>query len=198
MDVLKRQGPQAASQLAKRFDVTAMAVRLHLYALQDEKMVEAYSRPSGRGRPTKLWQLTQKAQLKFPDAHQELAVDLMAHMRAQFGDQGLNDIIDRHSAVQIRTYGAALADAKNLDDRVQALTALRTDEGYMATASRDGEDWLFIENHCPVCAAARSCTRLCANELDVFTKVLGPQARVTREEHMLEGSRRCTYRISTA
>ena len=65
----------------------------------------------------------------------------------------------------------------------------------MAQARRDGEGWLLVENHCPICAAASQCTRLCANELDVFERVLGPDARVTRVEHMLDGARRCAYRV---
>jgi predicted ArsR family transcriptional regulator len=196
MDVLKRQGAQPAASLATRFGVTAMAVRQHLYALQEDGMVTAHSEPTGRGRPTKLWALTDKAQGLFPDAHQELAVDLLGHMRAQFGEAGLEGIIDRHSAAQRHSYEATLAGAKTLDQRVHRLARLRTDEGYMAEVKRDGKDWLLIENHCPICAAARICTRLCANELDVFTQVLGPAARVVREEHMLSGARRCAYRIT--
>ncbi|PHS21169.1 MAG: transcriptional regulator [Robiginitomaculum sp.] len=196
MDVLKRQGAQPAARLATRFGVTAMAVRQHLYALQEEGMVEAHTEPTGRGRPTKLWVLTGKAQGFFPDAHQELAVDLLGHMRAQFGDAGLHGIIDRHSEAQGRSYEAVLVGTKTLEARVHALARLRNDEGYMAEVKRDGEGWLLIENHCPICAAARSCTRLCANELDVFTRVLGPTARVVREEHMLSGARRCAYRIT--
>jgi predicted ArsR family transcriptional regulator len=61
-------------------------------------------------------------------------------------------------------------------------------------AERDGA-FLLIENHCPVCDAARVCTGLCSGELDVFRKVLGPRVEVEREEHILDGSRRCAYRV---
>ena len=54
----------------------------------------------------------------------------------------------------------------------------------------------LIENHCPVCSAARACTGLCANELQVFQDVLGDEVRVAREEHILQGARRCVYRVS--
>lgn len=197
LDSLKRRGPLSAAALARRFGVTAMAVRQHLYALQNNGMVCSAATPSGRGRPVKMWALTQKAQKLFPDAHQELAVDLLGHMRAQFGETGLHAIIDRHSAAQIKAYEEALSPAKTLDARVQKLAQLRSDEGYMAQARRDGEGWLLIENHCPICAAASQCTRLCANELDVFERVLGPAARVTRVEHMLDGARRCAYRVQS-
>ena len=195
LDTLKRQGPLSAAVLAKRFGVTAMAVRQHLYALQDEGLVCSEAIPSGRGRPQKQWSLTEKAQPLFPDAHQELAVDLLGHMQAQFGEAGLRAIIDRHSAAQTKAYGAAMAGLKTLEARVRKLAQLRKDEGYMADVVRDGEGWLLIENHCPVCAAASACTRLCANELNVFKTVLGAEAEVARTEHMLDGARRCAYRV---
>ncbi len=197
MDLLKRRGPLPASVLAKQFGVTAMAIRQHLYALQKDGQVSASAPPSGRGRPTKLWALTAQAQNHFPDAHQELAVDILEHMRAQFGEDGLGSIIDRHSAAQKKVYRKALAEAKTLEARVRALAAQRANEGYMAevTPLDDAPGWLLIENHCPICAAARTCTRLCANELAVFADVLGNDAKISRTEHILANARRCAYRI---
>jgi predicted ArsR family transcriptional regulator len=197
MDVLKRMGPQPAEQLARRFDVTAMAVRQHLYALQEQGLVRSTSTPEGRGRPVKNWALTPKAQVLFPNSHQELAVDLLGHIRKQFGEDGLAEIINRHSAAQKKSYGRALQGHKTLEARLKALARLRSDEGYMAEITRDGEAWLLIENHCPICAAASQCTRLCANELEVFAHVLGPDVQISREEHILSGARRCAYRVSS-
>ena len=68
----------------------------------------------------------------------------------------------------------------------------------MAAAAEDGDDFLLIENHCPICSAAKACTRLCKNELQVFQNALGPDTKVTREDHILSGARRCVYRIKAA
>jgi predicted ArsR family transcriptional regulator len=54
---------------------------------------------------------------------------------------------------------------------------------------------LLVENHCPICAAARECQNFCRSELAVFQRVLGPGASVERAEHLLSGARRCAYRI---
>jgi predicted ArsR family transcriptional regulator len=197
LDTLKRSGPTAATQMSELFGVTAMAVRQHLYALRDEDLIMASSVVSGRGRPTKMWALTEKAQDVFPDAHQDLAVDLLRHVEAQFGEQGLFAITDRHAAVQTKAYTAQIDPKASLADKLALLADIRTREGYMAEVQRDGDDWLFIENHCPVCAAARTCTRLCRNELEVFQSVLGPGLQIIREEHILNGPRRCLYRIKT-
>ena len=196
LDLLKRGGPQSAGALAEQLGVTAMAVRLHLYDLAEEGLLEETSKPKGRGRPTKIWSLTEAAARAFPDAHQGLALEMIGSIREMFGEEGLAKVIDRHSDSQLTAYREDLSGLDSIGARVRRLTELRTAEGYMAVTAQDGDDWLLIENHCPICSAAKACTRLCANELDVFRKALGPDTSVTREDHLLAGARRCVYRIS--
>jgi predicted ArsR family transcriptional regulator len=52
----------------------------------------------------------------------------------------------------------------------------------------------LVENHCPICAAAQTCQGLCRDELALFQALL-PDAEVERVEHLLEGARRCAYRV---
>ncbi|USG62207.1 transcriptional regulator [Sneathiella marina] len=195
LDSLKRKGPQSAHDLAEQFDVTPMAVRLHLYDMEKEGLVASENRSVGRGRPLKIWNLTEDANRVFPDAHQTLAVDLIGTMNKLFGNQGLDKIIEAHGARQKSDYFSRLKDTTSLEDRVKALAKIRTDEGYMAEALQDASGWLLIENHCPICSAAKACAGLCKNELEIFQEIIGPDAIVTREDHILAGARRCTYRI---
>ena len=83
-------------------------------------------------------------------------------------------------------------------ERTRKLAKLRVEEGYMAE-SRPAPDGslLLIENHCPVCAAARACQGLCRSELEIFRALL-PGASVERVDHILAGARRCAYRIEAA
>ena len=89
-----------------------------------------------------------------------------------------------------------MAGQNTLRQRVEALAAMRTDDGYMAEvqAQADGA-FLLIEKHCPICAAAVACTGLCGKELEVFRAVLGPNVVIERTEHMVVGARRCAYRV---
>ncbi|WP_300395584.1 metalloregulator ArsR/SmtB family transcription factor [Henriciella sp.] len=198
LDLLKREGPQSASGLAEHLGVTPMAVRLHLYELAEEGLVEETAKPKGRGRPTKIWSLTSSASRIFPDAHQGLALEMIGSIREMFGEEGLARVIDRHSETQLALYEKEMAGLESVSARVKKLAAMRTREGYMAAAAEDGDDWLLIENHCPICSAATTCQRLCANELDVFRSALGGGCEVTREAHLLSGARRCVYRIRSA
>src|SRR5882672_7862670 len=83
--LLKTEGALDSARLAKKLRVTPMAVRQHLYALQEEKMVNAEERPVPLGRPAKFWRLTKGADRLFPDAYAELNVALINSVQDAFG-----------------------------------------------------------------------------------------------------------------
>src|ERR671927_1282019 len=87
--LLKTEGPLGSAQLAERLGLTAMAVRLHLYALQSEGLVTAEERPVPVGRPAKFWRLTREADRHFPEAYAELSVALIDPVKDAFGEEGL-------------------------------------------------------------------------------------------------------------
>ncbi|HEY6578084.1 MAG TPA: MarR family transcriptional regulator [Rhizomicrobium sp.] len=197
LEAVKRQGPVTAELLATRLGVTAMAVRQHLDNLERDGLVRHETRGGGRGRPSKFWQATEAANGRFPDAHAALAADLIAQMRKAFGEEGLDRLVALRTAEQERAYAERVNTRTTLRARLDALARQRSEEGYMAEVRREPETgaWLFVENHCPICAAARLCTGLCREELALFQRVLGNDVRVERVSHILAGASRCAYRV---
>ena len=197
LDALKRDGAAQAADLAASIGVSPMAVRQHLYALRDEGLVGYEEQARPRGRPAKLWRLTEAADRYFPDAHAELTVGLLQSMRHAFGEAGLNRLLSLRAREQADAYAGRMAGRQGLRERLDALAAIRTEEGYMAEIREDGEGgFLLIENHCPICRAAAACTGLCVAELLVFRAVLGPEVAIERGDHILAGARRCAYRVT--
>jgi predicted ArsR family transcriptional regulator len=197
INLLKQSGSMDSQELSERLGVSAMAVRQHLYALQDEKLVTYQEESRAMGRPAKLWQLTSAADRLFPDGYAELTLSLIDSVKEAFGEAGLDRLLDVKANHQIAAYQSLLQGQEELRQRLEALATLRTDEGYMAQIQPlDDGSFLLIENHCPICAAATACTGLCAKELEVFGRVLGEGVTVERTEHILAGARRCVYRVS--
>ena len=194
--LLKTEGAMDSASLAGHLDVTAMAVRQHLYALQEEKLVAAEERPVPLGRPAKFWRLTKEAERLFPDAYAELNAALITSVQDAFGPQGMTRLLDARMARQRADYRARIDGSAPLAKRIQQLAKIRADEGYMAEVKREGSGFLFIENHCPICAAATACQGFCSSELELFRSALGPGVSVERAEHILSGDRRCVYRIA--
>ena len=194
---LKTRGPQTAADLASRFDMTAAGARQHLIKLEAAKLVDSESRRGGRGRPRQYWRLTRRGHDRFPDRHSELTLELLRSVRELFGDRGLDKLIGHREQASIADYRKVVGAKRSLREKLAALAQIRTREGYMASVSRDaGGGFLFVENHCPICAAAASCQGLCRSELAVFRAVLGSGVTIDRIDHVLAGARRCAYRVS--
>src|SRR5215467_13628825 len=169
--LLKQEGAMDAMQLASRLHLSAMAVRLHLYALQSQQLV----------------------------SYAELTLSLLGSIGKAFGKAGLERLLTLRTRDQVAAYRERMTEARSLRQRLKALAAIRTDEGFMADVKpQPGGAFLLVENHCPICAAATACTGLCAKELEVFQSVLGDDIAITRTEHIVAGARRCAYRVCPA
>ncbi|MEC5145650.1 metalloregulator ArsR/SmtB family transcription factor [Chitinophaga sp. 212800010-3] len=193
--ILKANGPQPLTALAKELKVTTEGARFQLLKLSNEGLVEATTEVKGRGRPQQIWSLTAAGNSRFPDTHADLTVKLIQKTRELFGEQGLQAVIEANAKDAKAKYQLAMKGAADLEDKVKTLAELRNGEGYMAYAESDEEGFLLIENHCPICAAATVCQGFCKSELETFRDVLGPDASVKRVDHLISGARRCAYRI---
>lgn len=194
--LLKHNGSMDALHLASQLGVTAMAVRQHLYDLQEQKLVTFKEEPRKMGRPAKMWTLTPEANRLFPDGYANLTVSLIESMKEAFGDEGLEKLLEIHNRKQVVDYQSKAPASLPFKEKLKAFAESRTAEGYMAdiVENPDGS-FYFVEKHCPICEAARACTDICRKELEMFQHVLGESVEISRGEHILKGDNRCVYWI---
>lgn len=194
--LLKTRGPQSAQQLAVLLGVTSMGARRQLETAQGKGLVSFEDVADKVGRPARHWRLTEAGNARFPDRHSDLALQLIEQTRALFGEAGLERLIAAREGAIEEHYRMQVDDQCGLPARVEALARARDAEGYMAdSAVQDDGSVLLIENHCPICAAARECRNFCRSELEIFQRVMGQGCTVERSEHLLAGARRCVYVI---
>ena len=155
---LKSRGPLGTSTLAPTLGITEVGVRQHLAKLHDEGLVAFDDHAGEVGRPKRIWRLTAKGHAHFPDTHADLTVSLIEGIRSVFGEAGLDRLIEARQETLVATYRQALEPYPDLGDRVSVLARLRTVEGYMAQFEMQNDgSFLLIENHCPICVAAKTC-----------------------------------------
>ncbi|SJZ41712.1 Predicted transcriptional regulator, ArsR family [Enhydrobacter aerosaccus] len=194
--LLKTRGAQTAAEIGARLDMTSVGARQHLLKLETAGLVESEDRRQGRGRPRKCWRLTQQGHGRFPDRHSELTLELLRSTRELFGEDGLERLIEHREHASIALYRRAVDGQRSLRGKLAALADIRSREGYMADVVAEARGgFLFIENHCPICAAAMACQGLCRSELTIFRAVLGKEVAIERIDHILAGARRCAYRV---
>ena len=195
--LIKSRGPQSTQAVASALAITLPGARKHLNSLLERDLVAFEDVARSVGRPKRLWRLTLAAERRFPDTHAALTLEIIGSARQIFGEEGLDRLISEREKAMAERYNAALSVCKSLSEKVARLAEIRSKEGYMAQSQTLGEGaFLLVENHCPICAAARVCQGFCRSELRLFAQALGPGARIERAEHILTGARRCAYRIT--
>ena len=192
LQLLKMRASMTISQLTEALHISQMGVRQHLAILEAEGLVAHHQEKQGRGRPPHVYQLTDQANSLFPTTYANFAVGLM-HEVAKFNGPGfINKVFHERMKSQLETYLLRL-EGKTLCDRVKELARIRDEEGYMARFDENENDYVLIEHNCPIAVIAQEYPRVCEIELALFRQSLG--AKIVREEHLMQGSHRCCYRI---
>lgn len=191
---LKMNGPLSAAELAKNFRMTGEGMRLHLVKLEESGLICSETLSKGVGRPTILFKLTKKGDERFPDNHAAFSVQLLESVQNIFGQEALQLLVDIKKERDFLRYEDVLSGSENTEEKIERLTEIRNKEGYMAEWEKVEDGYIFIENHCPICAAATQCGGLCKSEFDNIKRLLG-EVNIERTDHTIKGDRRCAYRI---
>jgi|TARA_Y100000310_G_scaffold341105_1_gene439166 predicted ArsR family transcriptional regulator len=195
---IKSLGPQTAKALSRQLGMTTMGARQHLALLEDQDLVkQTDTEKQKRGRPVRRWQLTEQAQKRFPDIHAQIVTDLIASVLEVFGQKGLDRLINKRATSLEKVYEEVLQTCATLEEKVVALSKIRSQAGYMSeyTLAKDGS-LLLLENHCPINVAAQACQGFCRTELEIFQNLLADEAQIERTDHIMSGERRCAYKIT--
>lgn len=193
---LKMRGEATSLLISRELAITKEGARKHLLNLAEEGLIKSVAKSEGVGRPSTYYILTEKGLSQFPDSHADITVQILRSVKNLLGENALNLLINDREKNTYERYEKALAKAESLEQRLDVLVKVRSEEGYMAEWTKEGEDYFLIENHCPICAAATECQGFCRAELSNFQNLIGKNYQVERVNHILSGGQRCVYRIS--
>jgi predicted ArsR family transcriptional regulator len=193
-------GPSTAADLAERLALTPAAVRRHLDHLLAEGALEAREpRPSasrGRGRPAKLFAITETGREHFDQQYDDLAVQALRYLSETGGDEAVMEFARRRVAFIERDYEVVVASQPELTP-AEALARVFSAEGYAASVRSlpllkngvDGAEQL-CQQHCPVSHVAHEFPQLCEAETEAIGHVLG--RHVQRLATIAHGDGVCT------
>lgn len=193
--LLKTKGPLTTTGVAQELGITGEGARQQLQRLAEEGWVVFESVSRGVGRPSLMWRLSGRGNRRFPDTHAELTVQLISAIRDVLGDEALGNVISAREHKNLLRYYDIISLEDDLEAKVRRFAELRSSDGYLAECRVDGEGFLLIENHCPICAAATACHDICKVELQTFQQIFKEWGTVERLDHVIEGAKHCAYRI---
>ncbi|RNM14437.1 helix-turn-helix transcriptional regulator [Nocardioides pocheonensis] len=192
-------GPSTAAALGERLDLTPAAVRRHLDHLLAEGAVEAREPRStkvrGRGRPAKVFALTESGHTYFDQQYDDLAVQALRFLAETGGEEAVKAFAERRVAFIEAQFADVLADDPHLSP-AEALARIFTREGYAATArhlplvNQQSAGEQLCQQHCPVSHVAHEFPQLCEAETEAISRVLG--SHVQRLATIAHGDGVCT------
>lgn len=196
VELLWREAPLTAGDLAGRLDVSPAAVRRHLDALEAQGRIEGRTAAStgGRGRPARNFRLTEAGRDTFPHAYDDLAVAALRHLARQGGDQAVAEFAaEQLSGLEERADQAMRDAGDDQLERAVALAEALSREGYAATASAIAGGGQLCQHHCPVAHVAAEFPQLCEAETAAISRLVG--SHVQRLATIARGDPVCTTNI---
>ncbi len=193
------KGPSTTAAIAERLDLTPAAVRRHLDQLVEEGIVESrlprLQPVRGRGRPARLFVLTDSGRDSFDQQYDDLAVQALRFLSETGGDDAVREFARRRVAFVEERFDKVVQQRPGIAP-AEALAVVFTDEGYAASVRSGPVGEQLCQQHCPVSHVAHEFPQLCEAETEAISKVLG--SHVQRLATIAHGDGVCTTCIPAA
>jgi len=191
-------GASTAAALAERLQLTPAAVRRHLDQLVEEGALEARDQRAavgrGRGRPARVFALTDTGRDRFDQQYDDLAVQAIRFLAETGGPDAVRAFAERRAAFIEKEF-AGIARANPDLSRAQVLAQVFTDQGYAASVRSLPLADQLCQQHCPVAHVAHEFPVLCEAETEAISRVL--DSHVQRLATIAHGDGVCTTCIPT-
>ena len=187
-------GPSTASTLSKRLALTPAGIRRHLDLLVADGILEArdprVGSTRGRGRPSKVFLMTDEGRSQFEHSYDDLAVAALKFMATHSGDHLVTAFAESRAEDIERKATSFLAKRTK---KIDALASFLTEQGYAASVEKRGTGEEICQHHCPIAHVAAQYPQLCEAETQAFSRLLG--THVQRLATIAHGDGVCTTYI---
>jgi predicted ArsR family transcriptional regulator len=190
-------GPSTAAELAERLGLTPAAIRRHLDVLLAAGQLQARERriygARGRGRPAKVFVLTDAGRSVFYTAYDDMAIDALEFLATSAGPEAVTGFAKARMAEDEKRYRERIAKAEPGLTATQALAGALTEDGYVASTLPSGFGEQLCQHHCPVAHVAERFPTICDVETAAFSRLLG--VHVQRLATIAHGDGVCTTHV---
>ena len=183
----------SVDDIACAVGVSKVGIRRHLDLLSRDGLVSFETEQHERGRPGRVYFLTDKAELLFPSSYKALALGVIQKVGVVFGPQAVSTVLQRQ-ADDVSKSLMAEVQGLTFEKRVKRLAILVDERGYNVSIRKvhDGS-FSWKQRNCPMLAVANVYRQLCDDELRTYRDLL--ETEVVRDCRIAAGAKSCDYRI---
>ena len=193
-----RHGPVSATDISKSFGLSAAGVRRHLDNIVNDGLAEVVEaqRSGQRGRPAKLFRLTDSGRSEFGHDYDTLALLALRALRTTGGSEAVESfaeerISDLLSDILELDYDESVD--KDVKNQAKAIAKVLTDRGYAATVAHAAGGVQICRHHCPIQDVAEEFPELCEAEHRAVAELLGQHTQPLAT--IADGNGICTTHI---
>ncbi|PGE94976.1 ArsR family transcriptional regulator [Bacillus pseudomycoides] len=195
VQLLKINGEQTVASLAESLEITEMAVRRHLSKLEKEKIIQSKMVRQHVGRPTYVYDLSQKGEDSFPKDYKQFALEVLEDLES-IGDETLvNAILKARTNRMEEQLQKRISRQDNVWQKLREVAVIQEKKGYMVQVKQEGENsYILQKQNCPLKAVAEKYPQLCLEEESMYKRLFSDE-NVKELSNMCNGDCHCSYHI---
>jgi predicted ArsR family transcriptional regulator len=190
LELLRRRGRSSAETIAGDLGVTPNAIRQHLTNLERDGLVVSQPERSGRGRPSLLFGLTERADAVFPKRYGQLATMVLQEVQEMGGPEALDEIFARVAARHADAMEKDLASL-GFDEKLKRVVAWIGRAGTLVEQSETPEGVRVTIHNCPFRNTALKFPQVCTITPQLITRMTG--AAVSQSESIHRRDPYCSF-----
>ncbi len=202
LNYLKLNGPQTAHSMADAFAITPMAIRQHLYLHYKNQLVDYTDQKTIRGRPKRLWKLTEIAEKKYDD-NTPMQMSHVIHAILDHGYLNEKQLVALYkktlfSRFPKTTKELTLSQAQSeINKLIFILDQEASELGYLFEYAEIGKsEYILTEHHEPLKRIAEKHQFIKNIERDKYQIILGNHFEILCISHILDGHYCSKYKLS--
>ncbi|MDB6131868.1 MAG: Transcriptional regulator ArsR family [Verrucomicrobiales bacterium] len=185
LDLLKRSTGLSVREMAEALRMSYMGVKQHCIKLEKKGLLDTRRRPGGAGRPEKAYRLTPKADAFYPEAGNELTMDLLHAIQEIYGPSVPDKLFSNYFTRRTEDY-LKKVKGQSTADRAASFARIRDEEGYCSGLEQVPDDRIqVVEFHHPLKELIGIYPNIRLMETQMVRKVL--QSEVQRQEETSSG-----------
>lgn len=178
------------NELAEAVEINPISVRHHIARLEAEGLVTSEEERHGVGRPRRLYFLTEQGLERFPSRYMKLTIRLLEQLKDSMPEPMVNKLFTQMAedlAAEVKTEASGL----NIEQRLDLVTSMLSDEGFTVEWEKQGSQYLIREISCPYYRVGQNHPEVCSMDQTLISSVLAVPAE--KVNCVLNGDAHCTY-----
>ena len=180
------------NEIAEVVGINSISVRHHIVRLEADGLVTSAEERHGVGRPHRIYYLTEAGREQFPTRYLRLMIRLLEQLKETMPQPFVDKLFSQMAEELVADYKYKL-DELSIEERLDLVTELLTDEGFQVNWEKQGDQYIIHEANCPYYYIGQDHPEVCSVDHTLISNVMS--VPVEKIKCMLHGDEQCTYLV---